>query len=83
LEEVEFLLPSRHLAGDVKAFNQEMKAFRQERVARQGDMHFQELLVAFAAGGAAMFLLLGIIHSCSGKAASVEASRRESDILSK
>lgn len=83
LEEVEFLLPSRHFAGDVKAFNQEMKAFRQERLARQGDMHFQELLVAFAAGGAAMFLLLGIIHSCSGKATSVEASRRESDILSK
>jgi len=84
LEEVELTLPFRHLTGDVRAFTDDVKAFRKERVARQGDMHFQELGVAFAGGGAAMFLLLGILHSCSGKAASVEPSRRlESDSLSK
>jgi hypothetical protein len=67
-EEVELTLPFRYVAEDVQAF-------RKERVARQGDMHFQELILAFVAGGAAMFLLLGVARSCSSKAASVEPSR--------
>jgi hypothetical protein len=68
-EEVELTLPLRYAAEDVQAF-------RKERVARQGDMHFQELILAFLAGGAAMFLLLGVAAcSCPSKAASVEPSR--------
>jgi len=47
---------------------QEVKAMRQVRVAKQGQTHTQELIMAFAAGGASLFLVLAATRAFgSGK----------------
>jgi hypothetical protein len=61
---------------------QEVRAMRQARVAKQGDMWLQELIMAFAAGGASMFLILGAVQTCASSwAASRARSRRSKQTL--
>lgn len=45
----------------------EVTAMRQVRVAKQGQTHAQELIMAFAAGGASLFLVLTAMRACGSR----------------
>jgi len=55
---------------------QQVKAMRQARVAKQSQTHTQEMIMAFAAGGASLFLAMAAMRSCGSR----QSSRSEEGI---